>query len=150
MLSALNHVADLKQACSQHLQHHQELSADGLATTFWASWFRSRLPTLSSQNSGACPLWTLPDAPASGYALFPFICNKLSPLAYVGPIIFLSFYFSFFLHSACLPAPTQKWQCAYDHQKWELIFSNSFTPLNHSTPHKASRRTFVLSGCGDT
>jgi hypothetical protein len=52
-------------------------------------------PPLNLHSSGLCPLWTLPDAFASGYSL-PFINNKLSPSLYLGTdmlFLFISVFF---------------------------------------------------------
>lgn len=58
-------------------------------------------PPPNLHSSGLCPLWTLPDAFASGYSL-PFINNKLSPSLYLGTDMLFLFISVFFFHSVCI------------------------------------------------
>lgn len=84
VLSALNHVSDLQQACSSHLEH-QELPA---APIFWASCLLHLapfslpfpFPPISSHGSWARPLWTLPDVPVHN-TFFSSIIKKQNKIA---------------------------------------------------------------------
>lgn len=66
--------------------------------SFFPSPFSSPFPIWSSLV-WSYPLWTLPDIPASGYAL-PRIYNKLSPPLHLGTVMSFPFLFFFF----CFPS----------------------------------------------